>query len=478
MPDETPKTKKRSCLATTCLGCGGLLVLLIGGFAVGSVFAARRLEQRLVLLGVALDDAQSARVPTRPPLFHLGADKGEGNAVDDYAALTWVLGPTPDMTTAPPGAGATGLERDHPKASGVPHLLTPAKGTTVEAMLDAHQPPTPAMAKTLALYGPLAMHVRSGVRRSRCDWSLDLTRGAGVDLPNLAALRSVALYMACEAAGQPPLAAARTGLELVAFGRDVARHDTLIGVMVGIAIQGVGVRTIARALDQGPATKEELAELLAALDHLPPLDLDRALTCERLGMQVELARMSGHPLAPRASQATSATPPVDPAQMAAAARLGPLFYDRELSGYDQAMGELVEVLKRPASERAAAHEAVMARFQYHIFTRIAVPNLATAQDHVERANVEVDLCRLLLAAHLHRLETGQPPARDDELAPRLGGELPRDPFAAPGAPVRWAVADGRLRAWSLGPDLVDDGGQTTVVQDKGDVVLSTPLPPR
>ena len=130
-------------------------------------------------------------------------------------------------------------------------------------------------------------------------------------------------------------------------------------------------------------------------------------------------------------------------------------------------------MKRPASERAAASEAAAARLERHVFASIAVPNITKAQDSVERANVEVELCRLLLAAHLHRVDAGAPPAKDEDLARRLGGQLPRDPFA--GAPVRWAVKDGRLLAWSVGPNLTDEGGVAGKGHDDGDVVLSTGL---
>lgn len=477
MPDETsPTPAKRSFLSLACLGCGGLAVLLGAGFAVASVSASRSFERRMVVLAAELEELRAARPPERTPLFHLAAEGRDGDAVDDYAAIQWVLGPAPGMTAAPPGAEATGLGRDHPKASGVPFTLAPPAGTTVEAMLDARQPLTPEMQKTLALYGPLAQHVRSGVRRTRCDWKVDPTQGVAVELPNLLALRSVAQYMACEAADQAALPAARTGLELVAFGRDVARHDTLIGVMLGLAIQGIGVRTIARALDQGPTTRPmtavELDELLAALDRLPPLDLDRVMACERLSMQVQLAQLSGHSHAPRARPGTSG--PAAPAGLGVLSRVGPLFFEREMAGYTDAMAEVAAVLKRPAAERAAASQAVMARFERHIFASIAVPNLAKMQDHAERANVEVDLCRLLLAAQLHRLATGEAPTRDDDLAPRLGGELPRDPFS--GAPVRWAVKDGRLRVWSVGPNLTDEDGTPGKGADDGDVVLSTKLP--
>lgn len=466
-PSQTPP--QRSGLPKGCLACGGLLLLLGVGFAAASAWASRGIERRMTALAAQLQDLRSARPPERAPLFHLGREQRDGDATDDYAALTWVLGPPPSMTTAPPGAEATGLGRDHPAASGVGPILKPAEGTTVEAMLDARQPLTADMAKTLALYGPLAQHVRSGVRRARCDWKVDPSQGMDFVLPSLVALRSVAQYMACEAATQPTAAAARTGLEVVAFARDVSRHDTLIGAMIGVAIQGVGVRTIARALEQGPATKEELAELLLALDRLPPLDLDRALLCERLAVQVEIARVSGHPLA--STRATTAAP----AELPLLSRLGPLFFERELAGYDEAMRDMEAVMKRPASERSAAGEAVAARLEGHTFASIAVPNISKAQDNVERANVEVDLCRLLLAALLHRAETGEPPAKDDDLARRLGGQLPRDPFSS--APVRWAIKDGRLRAWSVGPNLTDEDGQQGKGDD-GDVVLSTALPAR
>jgi hypothetical protein len=467
---SSPAPQKRSFSASTCFGCGGLLLLVVGGFAAASWGASRSLERRMVLLGVELRDARAAQPPERAPLFHLGREAQDGDAADDYAALAWVLGPPPSMTTIPPGADATGLRRDHPNVSGTPYLLVWPEGTTLEDMLDARQPLTPEMVETLALYGPLTRHVRSGVRRARCDWKVDLTKGFLVDRVNLEVLQAVAEYMACEAASQPTLAASRTGLEVVAFGRDVARHDTLVGAALGMWIQGVGVRAIARALDQGGATKEELAELLAALDALPPLDFERALVCERLSTQVGIACLSAHPLAPR----TPARPaPGQPTGLPIVSRIGPLFFEREMAGYADAMRDVGEALKRPTGERRAAHEAARARYQRHLFASFAVPNLAVMH-HTERAAVAVDLCRLLLAAHLYRAETGRTPARDVHLARRLGGQLPRDPFS--GAPVRWAVKDGRLRAWSVGPNLTDEGGTPGTGNDEGDVVVSTKLP--
>lgn len=433
---ERPAPQKRSVGTMACLGCGGLLLLLCVGFGVASLAASRSVERRMVLLSAELDDARAARPPERAPLFHLAHEVQDGDAVDDYAALV----------------------------SGAPPLLTTPEGATVEDLLDEGQPLTPIMAQSLARYGPLTRLVRSGIRRERCDWKVDLASGAAIGRLEIDPFLAAAEYMAYEAAAQPPPAAARTGLEVVAFGRDVARHDTLVSGLLGVVIQGIGVRAIARALDQGEASKEELTELLTTLDALPPLDLERGLTCERLQMQVAMARCSGHPLAPGRRW-------TGPTGLPAWSRIGPLFFEREMEAYADGMRELGEALKRPADERAAASRAVRARYQRYVFAGFAIPDLTATQDNVETVAVEVDLCRVLLAARLHLAETGQPPARDIDLARRLGGRLPRDPFA--GAPVRWAVRDGRLRAWSVGRNLTDEDGQRGQSKDTGDVVLST-----
>ena len=117
--------------------------------------------------------------------------------------------------------------------------------------------------------------------------------------------------------------------------------------------------------------------------------------------------------------------------------------------------------------------------------------------HIEpgvRASETLDLCRvraarMRLALALHEAENGKPAKRLRDLVPRYLTALPADPFS--GKPFHYRVSNGeridrrrevsgtdehgdfqRVAAgqgvlWSVGPDLVDDGG----VKDGSDVLL-------
>jgi hypothetical protein len=309
--------------------------------------------------------------------------------------------------------------------------------------------------------------VRDGAKRSRCDWGVDLGRGYRLLVPNLMAYRNVANYMTFQAQDQPPLEAARTGLAIMALGRDLGRHPALIGTMIGIALRTMGVRTIVRALARG-LDRPGLEEVLVVLGRFEPIDLHVALVTERVSMEVELARMSGRPL-----DANAATIEDDLGQSGLVHKLGPVFFDREWTGLIEAMDGMDAILAKPPAERAQAQTELTERLSGYVYASIALPDANQAQSSVDQANVEVSLARVLVAAHLHRLEVGTFPQDVKPLAARLGGVVPADPFA-PGKSVQLSAQKDEVRAWSVGPNRVDDHGIGPA--DRGDIVEVTRIP--
>lgn len=94
-----------------------------------------------------------------------------------------------------------------------------------------------------------------------------------------------------------------------------------------------------------------------------------------------------------------------------------------------------------------------------------------------RLEARVDLLRTGIALERHRLAEGRPPGDLKELVPTYLPALPMDPFDV--KPLRYRVQlDGSPHLWSIGPDLVDEGGLPHFDRhSKGDLVwITRPIP--
>lgn len=79
---------------------------------------------------------------------------------------------------------------------------------------------------------------------------------------------------------------------------------------------------------------------------------------------------------------------------------------------------------------------------------------------IDTQSALVDLLRLAVAAHLHRLEHGALPRDAAALADAFGAPLPQDPFRA-GAPLTVLPDERGLRLYSWWQDGEDDQGALT-----------------
>jgi hypothetical protein len=96
---------------------------------------------------------------------------------------------------------------------------------------------------------------------------------------------------------------------------------------------------------------------------------------------------------------------------------------------------------------------------------------------VLRMETRIALTRTGVALERHRLENRVLPERLDVLVPRYLSAVPADPFD--GQPLRYRVqADGSPHLWSIGQDLVDEGGLPHLERHtKGDLIwITRPIP--
>lgn len=443
------------------LAAAGLLVVVALGAQAGSALDARAARVKEQVAAVKQRPAERSVV--------IGAPH-DGDAVDEYHGVEWVLGP--GQRTQPwPTMVRPALERDHPAANKVD--LKKALDEGLEALERGEALPADASA-ALETYASVIDQLRRGVTASRCDWQLNIEAGFEAEVPNLLAMRQGAQLLALSALREAePQEAARRGLEVVAFGRDLARHGTLIGTMIGAAVESIGLRSLERTLRARALPKAGYEEVLAALGKLEPLDLGAALDGERLGVEVSLARLSGR--APSKGMA-------DVLELPVAARVpfvSAIFWEREWASYTTHFDRFREAALSPVEGRGGRFTAVEQRLQDEgtMLASIAMPNLSGVVDGLAVAQALRDAARVLAAAHLHRLEAGAFPADAAPLAKLLGGALPTDPLSPAGAPLVVKVADGEVRCYSVGKDGADDGGEELSTKHDGkDVGLRTKVP--
>jgi hypothetical protein len=109
-----------------------------------------------------------------------------------------------------------------------------------------------------------------------------------------------------------------------------------------------------------------------------------------------------------------------------------------------------------------------------LFTSILVPSLTRTFNTLARVEAMDACARAAVAMTRYGLDHGTLPSHLDELVPAYLDEVPIDPFD--GRPLRLTIKSDRWIVYSIGPDLVDDGG-VDMVNGKGDVIFTLKLAP-
>ena len=85
-----------------------------------------------------------------------------------------------------------------------------------------------------------------------------------------------------------------------------------------------------------------------------------------------------------------------------------------------------------------------------------MPGLATFAEFAAKYDAIRQVARLGVAAEQYRFRHGKLPAKLDELAPEFIPAVPLDPFD--GKPMKMKRTEHGLIVYSIGPDMVDNGG--------------------
>jgi len=256
--------------------------------------------------------------------------------------------------------------------------------------------------------------------------------------------------------------AMKTAMESVRFGRMVIGADAcLVGYLVGVTVEGMGLARIRRMLPESRLSREALARAVEALRPKEPVGTPYAeamrmeYVCDaRLVKDLkngvafgEDAGIEGYEPGGRVSDFLLQ---VNRTKRAFARYLRPMILE---ASEPLAEARLPKPPPLPGIP-AMAWLSVKGNVVGEILPALMLPALEGGFKIKCRRQVLITATRLLLALKAYKMETGRRPERLDVLVPACIDAVPRDGFD--GDPFRYDREEGII--YSVGENLVDDGG--------------------
>lgn len=441
-----------------------LVVVVLLGILGVHLWTSHALDTRVAGLEERIAEQRRRDAAPRPVLW---GEPVPGNAAEDYLRAE---------------ALASNLN--------VVRLSAPLKASRAGGALE------PVDQELLDGYSEVASLVRSGLRKTHCDWKRNHELGlVGPDLYlpiELAYLLRLDSYRSTDSEE-----ALQIAFDAFALGRDYERAR----VSVSATLRANGCRSLLSAMRLRALTAAQYRRIVDVLASIGPLDVKAYVEGMWRDTEVWLAALSGRHLTPGYEKAQSVLiksyllkPGASPDAAAVihwnssfdeATRKGLDDFvslaltpeiESEWSASERLRSPALDLLTVPYPKRKGEIERLLKEAEGHVVAEILIKRVALAHTYADNRVLE-DGTRVLAAAHLHRLETGAFPSGLQPLEEKLG-VLPLDPYRE-GAPLSVALQNGVLRVYSWHEDGKDGGGPLPDPGDfvkGGDLTVSTSAP--
>jgi hypothetical protein len=324
----------------------------------------------------------------------------------------------------------------------------------------------------LGQFDDILREVRDGTLRKQSRFPIHYEDGYSTLLPHLSAMKLftqlAALRASAELEVDPSQAHGdlKTGLRLTEI---VDNEPLLISQLVRIAQTEIILAPLWEGLVNNrwnDAQMQQMEQQLAGWDFLQSLEL--AMRGERNLMALRTFDLMVE--VPEAFASTDGSD--DPGQLEKLRHMPSAFAKQSSVNLGKAYGQLIaainvrEHLVYP--DKVARLDAELEQWKknfllkpYHIFTSLLLPAVMDSHRKFTYTQSSIDMARLALILERHHLKHGAFPQFLDDLDMELlpGGDLPRQ--VVNGEPYRYRLTrDGGYELYSVGWNLVDDGGKT------------------
>lgn len=430
MSDETPAQAdsprpSRGKRALSALA--GVLVLGLGAFLIANARADGALDARFVRLQEQLAERQSWEEARRSTV--LGQPDNDLDAVPYYRGVEWLMGQRSEKPARPDAELPEDMAAVVAAAEPVGGFDSSTSGVLVREVrwgpgpAEEVDPETLASAKAAYDKAKSALrYVRRALRCGKANWKSQWGEGPYMEWPEFSNHRNAANFMVYEATLQDPQSAIQTGLEVVAYGQDLGRHGSPLGVMTGVAISNLGFCSLRQTLGRAGVTAEDCRRVVAALETYAPASQEELLAMKVFQTNLEGLEWSGRSLEPQAGVSRVA------ARLVGEGIFLPnldLICEREIARHERYLR-----LGLGYPERSKALGLV-----------VKDPD-TSAWKTLKGSLAYARMARVVAAAHLYRLEHGTFPQRIADLG--LPEEATQDPLGAEGELLGYRVEEGTL----------------------------------
>ena len=261
-------------------------------------------------------------------------------------------------------------------------------------------------------------------------------------LPLLAETRNLARFLtdagfAAELEGRPDIAAERY-VECMQMGNKLQENSVLIVQLIAIAVQAIGASPLDSLIANSSLDEVTLKRIIALSRDMETTPQTRLATVTR---QAEFDKVT----------------------MVMSPKTANVFG----KDYDAYNAFLVKMFSKPLPEllRSVEEATKEVKDKYPLHSKAASDLLELPSWGWARHDLAMRVLQVRAAIALYQKQHGAPPDRLDALVPDFLPAVPADPFD--GKSLHYARTERGWKFWSVGYDLKDDGGEASIVDEKG-----------
>lgn len=434
---------------------GWMKVGMVLGLSCGAAVLGLHFYARAFLAGrvTALEEELAAARAHEAPRTVLLGEPTKGNAAVEYRAIEWVLDPRqrwsdaiPDplpFTALPKGALSDQDREAYERLdTAFRHLDSPG----------GLPPSIAALARRLA---PLRKHILIGLSRDRCFWDYEVNRtfdtGYDPEVVHTVCFERFANVLEIEAAACEPTESVTRGLEIVLFGRDIARHPSDLAQSRGLSIQRIGLRSLLRSLKR-PIPDAALDQVIALLGRIEPVDSISSQRCIRLATLSLLARLRDQLVDdPGANAVTGDWVDGRPTGLRVRSMI---FLAWEWWLCDALYNRIIDRSRGSYSQRVKGLKGFRADIlsSRSVFAPVALRSALNILDRQDETNARLGLVRLAAAARRYQRAEGRWPDNSEVLGEAFEQGLPLDPYKDGKEALKLKVEGEALLLFASGDD--------------------------
>ncbi|MBI5091088.1 MAG: hypothetical protein HZB26_01430 [Candidatus Hydrogenedentes bacterium] len=311
---------------------------------------------------------------------------------------------------------------------------------------------------------PLIQEIRRLAELGGPAKELDYSKGAAIELPHLAPLRACARLLMIDAKVQAQSANYGEAVEdiLAAWklGDVIKDEPILISQLVRCAMDGIAYNCIQEALPangldpelarhviEGSRRADAHQSFAEAFSGEGMFGLD---TFEQLRDGSTEGLMGGG--IPSSQQLLVTV---------YGSRIARPWLNMDETAYSETMARVQEAAQLPYAQARPLMQQIEQDVENlprtRILTHILLPSLTQAIGAQARDEAMLALVQVGLALEMYHTQNGTYPASLDSIAAAIGGRVPVDPFT--GTPLGYKPSGQSFVLYSVGHDLIDDGGQ-------------------